>query len=300
MIGRRMVTAGVVVAAVTAGGVAGAMIGIPGLSGTSSSPTLSATATSGSGATGGEHGPGHFGRHGGAGRDVLDAAAKALKLSTDDLLQKLSDGKTTIADVAKQQKVNVQDVIDAMEAVAKADISNIVNNPFPVRPHFGDQGPLGGSGGDGAVGPGFAGGPMIGGLGIGFGMRGGLGSSIDGVAKALGISSQDLLGDLRNGQSIADIAKSKHVDVPTLIKTLTADAKSKIDASVKAGHLPQSVATKVESNLEQMITQIVDNVAPKGFGGFEFHGGRGGRRGYDGGAPMPNIEMPTAPPGPTN
>ena len=154
MIGRRMVTAGVVVAAVTAGGVAGAMIGIPGFSGASSSPTVSATATSGSGAIGGPQGRGHFGRRGGAGRDVLDAAAKALKLSTDDLLQKLSDGKTTIADVATQQKVNVQDVIDAMEAVAKADISNIVNNPFPARPDFGGRGPRGGSGGDGAIGPG--------------------------------------------------------------------------------------------------------------------------------------------------
>ena len=43
----------------------------------------------------------------------------------------------------------------------------------------------------------------------------------------------------RNGQSIADIAKAKNVDVDTLIGTLVTDAKSKIDAAVKAGHLPQ-------------------------------------------------------------
>src|SRR5512141_1015794 len=34
---------------------------------------------------------------------ILDAAAKALNLTTDQLREKLSDGKTTIADVAKQQ-----------------------------------------------------------------------------------------------------------------------------------------------------------------------------------------------------
>ena len=56
---------------------------------------------------------------------MLDAAAKALNLSTEDLLEKLSDGKTTIADVAKQQHVDLQTVIDAMEAVAKHDISKI-------------------------------------------------------------------------------------------------------------------------------------------------------------------------------
>ena len=40
MNGRRMVAAGVVVAAVTVGGVAGALIGVPGLSGASSSPDV--------------------------------------------------------------------------------------------------------------------------------------------------------------------------------------------------------------------------------------------------------------------
>ena len=64
--------------------------------------------------------------------------AKALNLSTDELLEKLSDGKTTIADVAKQQNVDVQTVIDAMAAAAKSDINDMVNNPLPVRLDFPD------------------------------------------------------------------------------------------------------------------------------------------------------------------
>ena len=170
MKGRRIITAGVVVAAIAGGGVAGAVIGVPGLSGASTSSTTTPKATTSPAA-----GP-HFGRFGGfgpaigSGKGVLDAAAKTLNLSTTDLLQKLSDGKTTIADVAKQQKVDVNDVINAMDAVAKTDISNIVNNPFPMLPRFpgkGFGGPIGGSGGSGAVGPAVP--------GIGRGFIGGFG-----------------------------------------------------------------------------------------------------------------------------
>ena len=83
MIGRRMVAAGVVAAAVAVGGVAGALIGIPGLSGASSSPRRrrprrrrATGATVGPHATAGRaSAPGL-----GAGKDVIDAAAKALPL----------------------------------------------------------------------------------------------------------------------------------------------------------------------------------------------------------------------------
>ena len=67
---------------------------------------------------------------------LLDAAAKALNLTTQQLTEKLSDGKTTIADVAKQQNVDVNTVIDAMAAADKARIGDIVNKPWPK---FGDH-----------------------------------------------------------------------------------------------------------------------------------------------------------------
>jgi len=260
MIGRRMVAAGVVAVAVTAGGVAGALIGIPGLSSASNTPPLATTAQTGNGAAIGRHFHRFFGAGVGTDKGLLAAAAKALNLSTSDLLQKLSDGKTTIADIASQQHVDVHTVIAQMEAVADTDITNLVNNPLPTLP-LGGGGPLGGTGGSGLVGPG---GPPIGGLG--FGLRGVLGGSIDAVAKALGISSTDLMSDLANGQSIADIAKSKNVDLTTLINTLVTDAQTQIDAAVKAGHLPQAAATKLEANLTQLITDAVNNSFPKAFG----------------------------------
>jgi len=306
MIGRRMIAAGVVAAAVAAGGVAGAVIGIPGLSSASSSASLSSSAggSGGSGGYGGSHfhGRASFAPGLGARKDLLDAAAKALHLSTEQLLQQLSDGKTTIADVAKDQKVDVQTVIDAMDAVAKSDISNFVNNPLPAFGHFHAKGALGGSGAIGAMGPGgfgAPGGPAVGGFGFGF--RGALGGSIDAVAKGLGISTKDLLGDLRNGQSIADIAKSKNVDVDKLITTLVTDAKAQIAAAAKAGQIPSALATKLEDNLQQLITNAVNNTHPKGpgrFGGFGHQGGgRGGLGGFGGPGgevPMPATAAPTS------
>lgn len=266
MIGRRMMAAGVVVAAVTTGAVAGALIGFPGLSGASSSPNISTSATSNTSNTSNGTAPdghrirGFRGLGFGAGKGVLDAAAKALNLSTADLLKKLSDGKTTIADVATQQNVPLKTVTDAMEAVAKSEISDLVTKPFPAFPKFGHDGK-----------PGDGMGPMGGGFGFGF--RGQLRGSIDSLAKSLGISTQDLLKDLGSGKSIADIAKSKGADLNTIINSLVTDATAKINAALKDGHLSQDQATKIESNLKDMITKMVNN---GGFGGGKFrHGGFG-------------------------
>lgn len=239
MIGRRMIAAVTVVAAVAAGGVAGALIGVPGLSG--AAPTSSPSPNS-SDAPDARGFRGHFGPIFGRGHDVLDAGAKALDLSTEDLLSKLSDGKTTIADVAKQQDVDVQTVIDAMDAVAKADITEMVNNPFPVPAKF---------------------------PGLGFRFRGGLREDpINAAAKALGVTTEELLTELRDGKSIADIAKTKNVDVSTLIDTLVADAKTKLDAAVKAGDLTQDEANKLESALLDHITNLVNGTHPKREGRF--------------------------------
>ena len=266
MNGRRMVAAGVVAGAVAVGGVAGALIGIPGLSGATTSDSSTSTTTPASEVPdGGRHARGFFGiRFGDDG--VLAAAAKALNLSTEDLMQKLSDGKTTIADVAGQQNVDVQTVIDAMEAVAKQNIEDLVNNPLPGPPDgFKD--------GDGH-GHGFAFG-----FGFGFGFPGSR-ESLDAVASALGITTDELQNDLRNGQSVADIAKAKNVDLDTIADALVKDATAKIDQAVKDEKLSQEQADRIKVDLKEHITDLLSGNLPdfgKGFGGLRIHGfGPGG------------------------
>jgi hypothetical protein len=55
----------------------------------------------------------------------LDAAAEALNLSVEDLREQLRDGRT-LAQVAQEQNVDVQTVIDAMVADATARIDQKV------------------------------------------------------------------------------------------------------------------------------------------------------------------------------
>ncbi len=256
-----------IVTAVAAGGVGGALIGVPALSGAQPFTNVATNAATSDGTK-------PMGREARESA-LLDAAAKALNLTPQQLTDKLSDGKTTIADVAKQQNVDVQTVIDAMAAAAKTDISKMVNNPFPAPPSF-EHGP--------------------GGLAFGFGFRGGVRSdSIGAAAKALGITTKELLTDLGNGKSIADVAKAKNVDVNTVIDALVSDAKSKVDAAVKAGDLTQDQASKVEADLKARITDLVNNTPPKGDGQFgrRWHFGPDGQGpavpGFGGGAPIPNA-----------
>jgi len=244
MIGRRLIAGTALVAAVAGGAVAGALIGVPGTSGAQTPST--STPTTSSDALGPERAKG-FHRHigpFGASKDVLDAGATALGLSTEDLMTKLRDGKTTIADVAEEQDVDVQTVIDAMAEVAKSDIEDMVNNPLPAPPSFG--------------------------FGHrGFGIRE---NKIDAAAEALGITTDELMTELRDGASIADVAKAKNVDVNKVIDAIVNDAKAKLDAAVKDGDLTQEEADKVQEDLEARVTDLVNNTRPK----FERHFGPGG------------------------
>ena len=228
MIGRRMVAAGVVVAAVAAGGVAGAVIGDPRLVGrVEPSPDVVDLGDAERHAAPTATHPGFRRRTGvGAGKDVLDAAAKALNLSTADLLKKLSDGKTTIADVAKAQNVASQTVIDAMDAVANS------------RHHGHREQAVAGAAVHGRQGRSAAR-ARFGGPGSGSASAGGLRGSIDALAKALGITPQDLMTDLGNGQTIADIAKAKSVDINTVINTMV-DGRDVEDRRRGQGRAPHA------------------------------------------------------------
>jgi hypothetical protein len=113
------------IAGLAGGGVTGALFGGPGISGAQEA-TTSTTAPANDAAPGpegrGPGGPGCIGGHRGAG---LDAAATALGMTREELRAEL-DEDTTIADVAEARNVDVQKVIDAMVADAKAHLAEKV------------------------------------------------------------------------------------------------------------------------------------------------------------------------------
>jgi len=248
-------------ATLTGGAVGGAMLGIPSVSDAAqttatSSPSATTTAPKTDSSAPDEHkGPGH----GGFGFETFDlsAAAKALGMSEDALKTRLGKGDT-LAEIAKDQKVDVQKVIDALVAAGKKQIdeaaadakshledriTELVNNGFPDR---GDH-----------AGPG---GPGMGHFGFGL-------PDLSTVAKALGLSEDQLLAKLRSGQSLADIAKAQGVDVDKVVADVVKAIDAKIDDEVAAGHLDKDRAAEIKKDLEARITSFVENGFPGPWGG---------------------------------
>jgi hypothetical protein len=109
--------------ALAGGGVAGALIGVPAISGAQDGTTSTTVAASTDSAR--PHPRPAVRRAARALReartDSLQAAAKALGMTPEELRTELKAGKS-IADVAAEKKVDVQTVIDAIVAARKADL----------------------------------------------------------------------------------------------------------------------------------------------------------------------------------
>lgn len=89
------------------------------------------------------------------------------------------------------------------------------------------------------------------------------------AGKVLGMSGDELRAALRNGSSLADIAKSKGIDVNKVIDDLvkeSVDAMSKLDP-------PAGVTLPTEAQLRERITAFVNGEFPKGLGGREHRRG---------------------------
>jgi hypothetical protein len=235
---RKLLGAAAFTLALTGGGVAGALLGSPSLSnaqdGTTSTTALSSAADSSV-----DNGLGGPREHRG---ERLAVAAKALGISEADLRTALQGGKS-IADVAKDQGVDLQTVIDALvadgtarlqalEASLPARVTEMVN-----RTGWGDHGP----GGD---------------------HRGHRLMGLQAAADAIGISAADLRTALADGSSVADVAKAHNVDVQKVIDALVADATKHIDEAVANGRIDAARATEMKANLVERITARVNGADP--------------------------------------
>jgi hypothetical protein len=129
--------------------------------------------------------------------------------------------------------------------------------------------------GDGMMGPG---GPGRGFMGPHMGRMGGAETSLVAVAvDKLGMTQQDLMTELRNGKTIADVAKEKNVDVQTILDAYATQLKAKLDQAVADGKITQAAA---DQTLEQAKTRAAEQVnstwksmGPSG----DWKGGRPGR-----------------------
>jgi hypothetical protein len=99
-------------------------------------------------------------------------------------------------------------------------------------------------------------------MGHGGGGRGMFGKGLDAAATALGMSEDDLRTALHGGQTIAQVAESKGVDVQTVIDALVADVKTHLDSEVASGDITQEQADTRLGEATQRITDMVNNGMP--------------------------------------
>jgi len=196
---------------------------------------------------------------GSAPNDFLDSVAKHLGISR----QKLDDATKAAA-------------IDQVDAQLKAGkITQAQADELKKRIQSGDIPPLGafrGGGGPGRGfgpgGPGGPGGPLL---------KAGIGDAVAAAAKYLGLSESALRDQLRDGKSLADVAKAQNKDLNGLKDAILAAAKSDLDKAVADKQITQAQADDVYSRVKSRIDDVVNSqLRFKGHGGPGlFHRGMG-------------------------
>jgi polyhydroxyalkanoate synthesis regulator phasin len=115
--------------------------------------------------------------------------------------------------------------------------------------------------------------------GRGFGMRGGMfaggNAEMAAAAAKLGMTTQDLMTELRSGKTLADVAKEKNVTADELKAAIITAVTAQIDQAVKDGKLTQTQAEQLKSKLDSQID--LNKSWPNG-GGFKGPGHGFGRQ----------------------
>jgi hypothetical protein len=99
------------------------------------------------------------------------------------------------------------------------------------------------------------------------------------AADQLGMSLTDLLTQLQDGKSIADVAAEKGVDTGAIVNGYLAELKADLDEAVAEGRITQKQA---DYSLEQAEERAVDQLDNTWEDGFRGGGHRGGMMGFPG------------------
>lgn len=208
------------------------------------------------------NGQGMMGRMGGMMRggqqgEMLAVVAKALDMTETDLRTALVDGKS-IADLASEKNVDLQVVINAIMTERKAKLDEAVaagkitqeradqmlttmaqRVPEQLKQPFAP--------GKGMMGSGLRWGPAF---ERGFNM-------LSTVATTLDMSEADLMSAVREGKSVAAIAKEQGVDLQKVIDAILAERKSQLDEAVANGTITQQ---RADLMLKNMTTNLPDQL----------------------------------------
>ena len=84
------------------------------------------------------------------------------------------------------------------------------------------------------------------------------------VAKALGITVEELRAEHRAGTTLAQVAEAQHIEKADLIARLVTAGKARLATAVAGGRLTQARADELTAGLQARVTEQVDQVGKPG------------------------------------
>jgi hypothetical protein len=179
------------------------------------------------------------------------------KAFLDDLAKRLNVTRDKLDEALKGA---ASDRIDA--AVAAGRLTKEQGDEVKKRIAAGSGVPLLGLGARGGGpgfghGPGRPGGPVRPGFGFGPGM------SLSAAAKFLGLSDADLRTQLRDGKSLADLAKAKGKSTDDLKAAMKTAITSELDQAVKDNKLTADQRTKILADIDKRLDDLIANTPPR-------------------------------------
>ena len=170
--------------------------------------------------------------HKAAEQSILSDAAKRLGVSADELRSALSKAEDAQLDAEVKAGRLTQAQADAIKQHRRAD-GSVLGPGGPGGPgHFGP-------GGHGHGGPG---GPFM----------------LGDAAKAIGIGADALVTQLRDGKSLAAIAKAHGKTLSDVKAAVKAAATTRLDADLKAGRITQAQRDELADHLDEAIDHLGD------------------------------------------
>ena len=128
-------------------------------------------------------------------------------------------------------------------------------------------------------------------FGPGFGAPHPFFHGLDAAAGYLGLTEAQLQSRLESGKTLAQIAKAEGKSVDGLKNAMLADARSKLDAAVKAGRLSKADEQRILKDFEARVDDLVNGQLRMRF---REHRGFGFRRGFDHDGPPAGFSDPAA------
>jgi uncharacterized coiled-coil protein SlyX len=177
-------------------------------------------------------------------QSILDDAAKRLNVTPEALRSALGAAEDAQLDQAVKDGKLTQEQADAIKK-RRAEDKSVLGGP--------------GVGGPGGHGRGGAGGP-----GLGLRFKAGPGGALDAAASALGLKREDLVSKLRDGKSIADVAKAEGKSVDDVKKAITDGVTKELDKAVTDKKLTSAQRDDTLKELTEHLDDLVNGKRPAG------------------------------------